>query len=607
MLFSLDIETTGLNYFKDQILCIGVCDSDRNYQVFQTVEAFNEWNRPDEYFFFCHNGAFDVSFLRHHGSDIRSQFLYDTRSIATILIPTPSIAPGQKSPFGLENLYQVLLKGKSYKLDRKRMSDVPWKDLIAYNEKDCRITYDLIDFLSKNLDERDWAFVESWIMPATKLLMEMSYNGVWIHRERLASYQEKVEGELHEVEKELQETTQEAQQVFQALEVAKLRKAYDHLCAQAELKARDPALCRQRYNLLFEKARQKLAPFNFNSSSQLKWLLKDFYGLNLFNERSQKETTDEAMLKEHASSAPVCQVLVKHRELQKLTSTCIPAIRDHIAPDGRVHPRFIVGGTRTGRLSSSEPNFQQVPRGPLRSCVMASEGHSFFIADYAQIEVRILAELAKEKELIDAFKEGIDCYSIIAKKLLSLDCPVHELKKRHPRERDVSKTAGLSIFYGTGAGKLREVLSKELGLNRSLKDCRDFIENYRKGFAAIEAYKKQVEQALANQKKIHGLLGRPLYIHSNDDLYMKALNTVVQGSASDLVVEAFGSICRAFPFIKPVLIVHDEMVMEIPDAKLNEALLQEMETLATAALEKKFNLEVPLKIEWHVAKEWLKP
>lgn len=606
MLFSLDIETTGLDRFKDRILCIGVFSKEGGYQVFKTTEEFNQWNQPD-FQFICHNGTFDVSFLRYHGADIRKQFAYDTRSISTILCPTPPLARGQSKVYALENLYQVLLGGSAYKLDRTNLETLAFEELSAYNKRDCEITYELFHHILLRFDEKDWNFALSWVMPATKLTLEMSYNGVLIDQDRLRKIQAETEEKLHAVEEELKEITQEARQRFQEDQSAQLRASYDRLALKALVKARDKESCRQRYDRLFARAQSHLKEFNFNSSTQLKWLLHDFYGLDLFNKRSKKETTDEAMLKEHAGKSPVCEVLLRYRELEKLQTSSLPALANHLGGDGRIHPQFTIGGTRTGRLSSSRPNMQNVPRGALRSCIVASPGHSFLICDYAQIEVRILAELANEEELITAFKNGVDCYSIIASRLLKLDCPVADIKRQFPKERNVSKTAGLSIFYGTGAGKLREVLSKELGIHQSVKECGEFIANYRVGFPGIKTLKENLEARLANQNKINTLLGRPTYIHLNEDLYMKALNTVVQGSASDLVVRAFFEIWRGHPFIRPVMIIHDEMVMEIPDERITDNLIQDIEASATLGMERLLQLKTPLKIEYQVSKEWAKP
>lgn len=605
-LYALDIETTGLSRFSDRLLCIGVFDGRRGYRAFRTARAFLDWHLPDNQYI-LHGGKFDCNFLRHHGVDIRGSFSYDTHSISTLLVPQPTIAEGQKSARSLENLYIKLLGGSRYKLDRSNLSAVSDADLLAYNERDCRITWDLFNHLLTQLNQQDWQFVEDWLMPATHFVADMEYNGVFVDKEGLLDYKAVIADKRDKILQELLTLTKGARDVYRNQVVEELAKEYDEKLNKVIVKARDKEKARARYSALFETAKAKIEDFNFNSPSQLKWLLGTYYGLNLFNKRSEKETTDEAMLKSHADRAPVAKALLEYRELEKLLSTCIPALVDNCDVDGRIHPSFNIGGTRTGRLSSSGPNMQQVPKGPVRSYVKAAEGHQLFIADYAQIEVRVIAELAQEEELIHAFKEEIDPYSIIARNLFKLDCDVREVKARFPQHRNTAKTAGLSILYGTGAAKLQEVLKKDLGLSYNLQQCRAFIEDYRNSFPKVQAFKKHLEQALANQKKGYNLLGRPIYIENNDDLYMTALNTVVQGSASDLVIKAATNIAKQFPNIRPIMLVHDEMVFEISESLIDEDLPKQIEFMATKRLEEELKLSVPLKIEWTIAKQWEKP
>lgn len=599
MLYALDIETTGLDPFKDNLLLIGIYSEKTGYIGFNSMKAFQIWNEPSHQFV-MHGGKFDVNFLRRKGLDIRAQFQFDTHSIASILKPRPAA-------LGLETLAKIYLGFEKYKLDRTKMGEHSFQDLLAYNEKDCRYTYDLFSKFIELLDPKDFSFVDRWLMPVTKLTLDMEFNGVQIDIDALTLFAEKTKKELEAARAELTALTEDARAAWQKKLEGELEAYYKQLCQLAMLKSKDPIKCAARYKKLHDTAKPKIEPFNFGSQKQLKWLLGEFYGIDLFNKRSEKETTDEAMLKEYEAEFPVCRALLRFRELDKLAGTSLPALTSHLGPDGRVHARFNVGGTRTGRLSSSNPNMQQIPRGPLRSCIVAAPGHKLFTADYAQIEVRIMAHLAKEEELINAFKEKIDPYSIIAARLFQLDCDVRDLKQRFPKERDCAKTAGLSILYGTGAAKLKETIQKTLGRDLTLKTCKDYIEAYREGFKAISRYKDTLEKMCANQNKVYNLLGRPFYIESNEDLYMLCLNTMVQGSSSDLVAYAFTKIYERFPFVKPVMMIHDEMVIEIPEEKITGDFISEISYIATVRMQKELSLRVPLKIEYNIAREWSKP
>lgn len=604
MLYALDIETSGLSRFDDQLICIGVYNLSSGYTSFSTVDEFLAWHKSTNQYI-LHNGKFDVNFLRHLGCDIRDSFSYCTRSIATILIPAPRLVDGQEHLYSLENLFMDLCGGSAYKVDRTRIAELSDQQVRDYNERDCRATWELFAVLVDRLGDKGFKFAEEWVMPATRFCAEMEFNGVYIDKPALLQYKLVIEKDRELALSELTQLTEEPRSAWHELQLKELKEAYQAMAQKAIVKARDKEKTKARYSTLEARARQRLEPFNFNSSHQLKWLLKDYYGLDILNKRSKKETTDEAMLRTHESRNAVCRALLRYRELEKLSGTCIPAIHDHIDADRRVHPSFHVGGTRTGRLSSSGPNFQQIPKGQIRSTIIAPEGYQLLTMDYAQIEPRILAHLAQEQKLLSSFKDGVDFYSVIASELLRVPGPVKTIKERFPKERNVCKTVGLSILYGTGAAKLQEVLQKELGLEYSINKCRNFINEYRESFSSISSYKQRLEKEASNGRVLYNLLGRPFSIEDNDDLYMKTLNTMVQGSASDLVIRAAVEIQTTFPFLKQILLVHDEMVFEIPEEYCH--LIDAIERVATGDMEELLGLTVPLKVEYNIGREWSKP
>lgn len=609
-LFALDIETSGLDRFKDRIIGIGVYNP-RHSEYFDNVSDFKSWftGHSNPPLFIAHRGAFDVNFLRQQSCDVFDHWAYDTRSIASILIPGPRTGPGQKSALGLENLGITLLARNAYKLDRTRIETYSPEEVRNYCLADCQLTYELFEYLKENITGRSWDFVESWLMPATKLCAQLEWNGIHVDIEGLRFYQNEIQQKRDEVLAELNQTANSAIQFYHEKQVQEVRETYREMYEKAKAKAKDHQKCLERYAKLEEAAILKLEPFNWNSSEQLKWLLRDYYCLDIHNDREDKETTNEAMLR--SLDHPVAKKLCDYRELEKLVSTCIPALVEN-SKDSVVYASYNVGGTRTGRLSSSGPNLQQIPRGRIRSFIQASEKNVLLTVDYAQIEVRIIAEVAQERELIDAFKEGIDPYSVIAHKLLKIDCDVREIKERFKKERDISKTAGLSILYGTGAAKLQEVLNKELKRNYSLTECRDFIKDYRDSLPGVQTLRKRLDRQLANQKVSYNLLGRPFYIESNDDIYMKGLNTLVQGSASDLVI--WSQTEFVIPALKELevdfkhrMLVHDEVVIELPEREAELLTTEVIVPAMTSRIEEALNLQVPLKVEYNISKQWEKP
>lgn len=606
--YSLDIETTGLDRFKDRIICIGVYSPWFN-KCFDSVDSFSAWYRSFTHspLFVMQNGSFDVNWLRHLGIDLRSSWIADTRSLASVLNPRPL-------ELGLEFLGKEYLGYEAYKLDRKNMVQYSFQEVSEYCLKDCKITYELYQLFHDRLGERGRLFATNWLQPATLFCADLEYDGVYVDQKGLESYREKIVKTRDSVLSELAERSKEALKEYHELQVTEVRQTYKEMYEKAKEKAKDKAKCLDRYATLEESAITRLEPFNWSSPKQLQWLLRDFYALNITNEREEKETTNEAMLR--SLDHPVAKTLCDYREVEKLISTCIPNLLDSIKEDGLIHGKFNVTGTRTGRLSSSTPNLQQIPKGRIRTYIQAlpetSGKDSILVTlDFAQIEVRIIAQICQETELINAFNNQIDPYSLIAVKLFKLEADPKTFKQTHPKHRDVAKTAGLSILYGTGPNKLREVLAKELGIELSYTEAKMYIEDYRNRMPMVKKFKQSLEQSLANQKICYNLLGRPFSIDLNEDIYMQGLNTLVQGSASDMVVYGANKVKQKLQELnvdfKFRMLIHDEMVIELPKDEAELLVREVIEPALTIELEKDLRLTVPIKIEYSIDRSWQKP
>lgn len=371
-LYALDIETTGLDRFTDKILGVGIYNPTTSV-FFTDLEQFKAWlvKNPSARFV-MHRGSFDVNFLLHFGIDLRERYAYDTRSIASILVPAPTQAEGEKHVFSLQNLGRVLLGLSPWKLDRESMADYAIEEVERYCLTDCKVTYDLFTYLKKNIPAKNWEFVESWLMPATLFCQQLESDGVYVDAEGLEKYRAHKEKQRTRILGYLKKLAREPIMAFHAQQVAEVTHQYKEMYEKAKAKAKDKTKCQARYAKLEEEAICRLDPFNWNSSTQLKWLFRDYYGLDIFNDREDKETTNEAMLKELAEKNKVARLLLSYRELEKLCGTCIPALLDNRSPDGFLRASFNVGGTKTGRLSSSGPNLQNIPRGKIRSFLRAS-------------------------------------------------------------------------------------------------------------------------------------------------------------------------------------------------------------------------------------------
>lgn len=603
-LFACDIETTGLDSFSDNILGIGVYSPDAQY-YFEDVQDFGDWVRDRDCRLIFHNGSFDINFLRRAGLDIRHLFTYDTKSIATTLCPRPRQATGQKSRYGLENLNLVLLGGAEYKLDRTDMTQYSTQEVRDYCLEDCKLTYELFQYLKENVPS--WTFVESWIMPATRLLADVEYNGLRVDVDGLTGFRGRVEDAKARANDELLETTAEARAAYRGIKQKELREKYRKMCDAALVKSKNPAKTAARYDKLFNTAMSKADfSFNFSSPTQLTWMLRDYYGLDITRSYDGKESTGEDVLV--GLDHPAIKSLLKYRETSKLLTQSIPNLLDNIATDGNIHARFNIGGARTGRLSVQSPNLQQVPRGEIRQYIVARPGHLLCTVDYSQIEVRLMAEAAQETELINAFKDGLDPYSVIAKKLFKLDEDVRVIKTERPDYRNAAKTVGLSILYGTGANKLKDTVKRMLNLDLNRTECIQYIKDYRNSLPNITAFKEALEYELANQKVFYNLVGRPFIIEDNNDLYMKAFNTFIQGSASDLVIHA--QAVHVAPYLKDAVyrsFIHDECIIELPEDTAQEQIDRVIIPGMTRAVTDEFKFKTPLAVEYELAREWSKP
>lgn len=615
MIYSLDIETSGLDRFKDEILLIGLYNPIAGYHSFKTAKDLFSFIAPDMQFI-MHNGSFDVNFLRHHGADLREQWAYDTRSIASIMIPQPPIVDGQKTALGLENLYRYYLKGQAYKLDRENMSSYSKEELKAYNQKDCEITFGLFEKFLSSMPEKNWEFVESWIMPATKLCADLEFNGIYGDWKGLEAYKSTLEELKGNALNELNEITKEARGYWKELQTKEIKKGYNQLLIKAlEKSPKDPAKTRARYDLLLNKALVQVPDFNWSSPKQLTWLFKDYLALDLRNKRTDKETTNEEKLKE--LDHPIAKKLLDYREVEKLLTQQIPALLDNVKADECVHGRITVGGTRTGRLSSSQPNLQQISaRKPLgkkiRSFIQAKPGNLLLTVDYSQIEPRLIAHASGEEKLIKAFEDKIDIYSVFASEIFGItNCDLKDFKSLYPVERACGKTGGLSVLYGTGPSKFAEMVRKETGKSLSAAKAKELIERFRSNLPKVQKLKDTLERKLANKQTYYNLLGRPFYIESNEDLYMKSLNTFIQGSASDLVVDSQSAVVEPTLklnkfWYKYRLLVHDEVVIELRAEDAEIIAKSHIIPAMTQRMQQRLALTVPLDVSYTISSSWEK-
>lgn len=339
--------------------------------------------------------------------------------------------------------------------------------------------------------------------------------------------------------------------------------------------------------------------FNVGSPKQLGVIL--FEKLNLPTGKKTKTgySTSEEVLVE--LDHPIAKLVLKWRELSKLKSTYVDALPEMISPkDDRVHTSFNQALTTTGRLSSTEPNLQNIPirtpRGQrVRQAFIAAPRMKLLSVDYSQIELRILAHISEDPNLIKAFKEDLDIHAATASEIYGV--PLKEVTSDLRRS---AKAVNFGIAYGQGAFGLAE----NLGISRT--EAKDIIDRYFTRFKNVRDYIEGTIKVAHEQGYVETLFGRRRYIEelSSKNMALKkfgeraAINAPIQGTASDLVKKAMIEVFERIP-LRMLLQVHDELIFEETEENLQKHSAQLVSIMENVA-----KLRVPLKVNYAIGNNW---
>jgi DNA polymerase I len=339
--------------------------------------------------------------------------------------------------------------------------------------------------------------------------------------------------------------------------------------------------------------------FNPNSPKQVAYVLFEKLKLPVLRKTKTGPSTDAYVLQELVSLHPLPEKLLAYRELEKLLSTYVKKLPEYINPrTGRVHTTFQQHITVTGRLSSTEPNLQNIPvrtelGGQIRKAFVAPPGRVLIGADYSQIELRVLAHLSEDPGLIEAFERDEDVHARTAATIFNI--PIESVG---PRERRIAKMINFGLSYGmTGYG-----LAQRTGLSRS--EAEKFIKNYFENYPGVRAYMERVVREAEEKRYLETLLGRRRYfVELSSQTKREAINFPVQGTAADIMKLAM---LRVYERIQSgeiradmLLQIHDELIFEA-DAEAAERAAQ----LIKQTMESAFSLRVPLKVETHIGTNW---
>jgi DNA polymerase-1 len=349
--------------------------------------------------------------------------------------------------------------------------------------------------------------------------------------------------------------------------------------------------------------------FNINSPKQLSAILFEKLGLPPGKRTKTGYSTNEAELERlSAAGHELPSLILEYRSIAKLKSTYVDALPESINPEtGRVHTSFNQAVTETGRLSSSNPNLQNIPirteegREIRRAFVPGGECNLLLAADYSQIELRMLAHLSGDATLVEAFQKDEDIHSRTAALIFGL--PLDQIA---PNMRRQAKTINFGVIYGMGAFRL----ARELGI--SLSDAQRFIDSYFKTYSGVRSYFNEVTNFARENGYVTTISGRRRRIpeinsrnrNTREFAERTAINTPVQGSAADLIKLAMIRIAEFFKSealkSKLLLQVHDELIFEVSEAEL-ERVRQNVRLL----MENAMPLDVPVKVDIGVGENWL--
>ncbi len=346
--------------------------------------------------------------------------------------------------------------------------------------------------------------------------------------------------------------------------------------------------------------------FNINSPKQLGDVLFNRIGLTPSKKtpRSRDFSTGMEILEELSKVHPLPRKILEYRSMAKIKSTYADALPPLVhSGTGRIHTTFNQTGTSTGRLSSSEPNLQNIPIGGefgkrIRSAFIPDRGWLILSADYSQIELRILAHLSEDPELIEAFHRGEDIHRMTTSKILLI--PYDKVSEQ---QRRFAKAVNFGIIYGMGAFRL----AKELRISRG--EAQKFIDSYFSRFRRVKEYIDETTRFVEKHGYITTLFNRVRYfkeIKSSNRMIVQqairqAVNTTIQGTAADLIKKAMISIHREMESasLRMILQVHDELLFEAPEEKA-EALIPWIKD----KMESVYKLKVPLVVHIGMGKNW---
>lgn len=556
----LEAELVGISFSYKKGLAYYIPLSENREKCLETLEIFRPFFEKEDVLKIAHNLKYDYKILHQYGIEIKGNS-FDTMIAHYLMNPDGRHGMDYLSgiylnyePISIESI--IGKKGKK----QGNFRDADLRVQTNYAAEDADVTFQLYEIFSPQLKKENLEDLFYKVeMPLMKVLAKMELAGVALDEAWLSQESKDLEGDLKNLE----------QKIFQ---------------------------------LSGEE-------FNLNSPKQLGDIL--FEKLQLDPKAKKTKTgqyaTSEEILQKLANKHEIIKYILEYRTYQKLKSTYVDALPQQIDPfDNRVHTNFSQTTAATGRLASVNPNLQNIPirteRGQqIRGAFVAGMGKKLISADYSQIELRIIAEISDEDNMIKAFQEGEDIHASTAAKLFKI--PLNEVTKT---QRSQAKSVNFGIIYGQGAFALAE----QTGLSRT--EAKQMIDAY---FETYPKLKQWMAEQVTNARQlgyVETILGRRRHlkdINSNNFVVKghaerNAINAPIQGSAADIIKMAMINIDKAFTeqqlSTKMLLQVHDELIFEAPENEVEQAteiIRREMQSV--------LKTKVPLLVEVGIGQNWL--
>ncbi len=568
-IFAFDTETTSLDTLQAELVGISISlKSSEAYWIptnTDTVKKYLEILRivfeSENIIKVGQNLKYDIGVLSNYGIEVNGE-LRDTMLMHYILDAEGrhSMDMMARNFMGYQPIAIEELIGRGSK--QLLMSQVPATQILEYAAEDADITLSLHDIFRPQLEERGAVELYSKVEePLIKVLSDMEREGVKIDTTILDQAAIKLNGRLSEIDSSIRELS-------------------------------------------------NCSTININSPKQLGELL--FENLKLNDKAKKTKTgqykTDEATLESLKDKHPVVEQILEYRGIKKLLSTYVEALPELInSKSGRVHTSFNQAATATGRLSSSNPNLQNIPireamgRDIRRAFVARNDNWSIVAADYSQIELRIMAHLSGDEALCEAFIHNEDIHTATASKIFMV-----EAQEVTSEQRRRAKTANFGIIYGISTFGLASRLSIPRG------EAKELIDGYFGLYGGVKSYMDEAISKAKNQGYVETIFGRRRYlsdINSSNGTVRglaerNAINAPIQGSAADIMklamVGIHSELRRRGLQSRMVLQIHDEIVIETLNSEI-----EEIKSIIQEQMEGVVDLKVPLTVDIGVGKNWL--